>query len=224
MILSNPRALTFAPFSNIVPFDNREPENTKMKRMLDFGCGSNKRAGAIGADITRGSAADVIVDFEHIPFPFKDDAFDHIVFHHVIEHLTDILASMEEIWRISAPDACLEGATPHFSSSSSYSDPTHRHHLSYRTFDFLSTPSSKPLGKLRRFLGIFYRYETPHHQLKVAEKFQKIEVRITFNHIFHRLGIEWLANIYPELYESFFAFILPARDIVFRLKVIKQKE
>ena len=58
----------------------------------------------------------------------------------------------------------------------------------------------------------------------MAEKFQKIEVRITFNHIFRRLGIEWLANIYPELYESFFAFILPARDIVFRLKVIKQKE
>lgn len=195
-----------------------------MKRMLDLGCGTNKRAGAIGADITRGSAADVIVDLEHIFFPFKDDAFDHIVLSHVIEHLTDIPASLEEIWRISAPDACLEGATPHFSSSSSYSDPTHRHHLSYRTFDFLATPSSKPPGKLRRLLGIFYRLEALEHRPKVAEKFQKIEVRLTFNPLLRKLGLECLANIYPELYESFFAFILPARDIVFRLKVIKKKE
>ena len=73
-----------------------------MKRMLDLGCGSNKRSGAIGADITRGSAADVIVNLEHT-FSFRDNAFDHIIFNHVIEHLTDIPASMEEIWRISAP-------------------------------------------------------------------------------------------------------------------------
>ena len=73
-----------------------------MKRMLDLGCGSNKRSGAIGADITRDSAADVIVNLEHT-FPFRDNAFDHIIFNHVIEHLTDIPASMEEIWRISAP-------------------------------------------------------------------------------------------------------------------------
>ena len=51
---------------------------------------------------------------------------------------------------------------------------------------------------------------------------QKIEVRLTFNPLFRRLGIEWLANIYPELYESFFAFIFPTRDIMFRLKVKKQ--
>ena len=190
--------------------------------MLDLGCGSNKRAGAIGADITRGSAADVIVDLEHIFFPFKDDAFDHIVFSHVIEHLTDISASMEEIWRISTSNACLEGVTPHFSSAASYTDPTHRHHLSYRTFDFLATPFSEPPGKLRRLLGIFYRIEAPEHRPKVAEKFQKIEVRLTFNPLFRRLGIEWLANIYPEFYESFFVFILPARDISFRLQVIKK--
>lgn len=194
--------------------------------MLDLGCGSNKRSGAIGADITRDSAADVIVNLEHT-FPFRDNAFDHIIFNHVIEHSTDIPASMEEIWRISAPDACLEGVTPHtphFSSVASYTDPTHRHHLSYRTFDFLAMPFSEPPGKLRRLLDIFYRIEAPKHRPKVAEKFQKIEVRLTFNPLFRRLGIEWLANIYPEFYESFFCFILPARDIVFRLKIKKERK
>ena len=190
-----------------------------MKRTLDLGCGSNKRAGAIGADITRGSAADVIVNLEQFFYPFKDNTFDHIVFSHVIEHLTDIPRAMEEIWRISSPNACLEGVTPHFSSSASYTDPTHRHHLSYRTFDFLSEPFPNPPGKLRRFLNIFYKIEALEHRPRVVEKFQKIEVRLTFNPLFRRLGIEWLANIYPELYESFFAFIFPARDIVFRLKV-----
>ena len=192
-----------------------------MKRTLDLGCGSNKRAGAIGADITQGSAADVIVNLEQFFYPFKDNAFDHIVFSHVIEHMTDIPRVMEEIWRISSPNASLEGVTPHFSSSGSYNDPTHRYHLSCRTFDYLSEPFPDPPGKLRRFLNVFYNPGVLEHRPKVAKKFQKIEVRLTFNHVFRRLGIEWLANIYPELYESFFAFIFPARDIVFRLKVIK---
>ena len=113
----------------------RSPIRQGMKRTLDLGCGSNKRAGAIGADITRGSAADVIVNLEQFFYPYNPGVLEH-----------------------------------------------------------------RP---------------------EVAEKFQKIEVRLTFNPLFRRLGIEWLANIYPELYESFWAFIFPARNIVFRLKVIK---
>ena len=93
----------FVTFHVNTPGTMRSRTRQHMKRTLDLGCGSNKRAGAIGADITRGSAADVIVNLEQFFYPFKDNAFDHIVFSHVIEHLTDIPRVMEEIWRISAP-------------------------------------------------------------------------------------------------------------------------
>ena len=54
-------------------------------RTLDLGCGSNKTEGALGADLTKGSDADVIVNFDQFYYPFKDSSFDHIIFNHVIE-------------------------------------------------------------------------------------------------------------------------------------------
>ena len=190
-------------------------------RILDLGCGSNRREGAVGVDITRGSAADVIADLDRSFYPFRDNTFDRIVYNQVIEHLTDVPRAFEEVWRLAAPGAFLEGATPHFSSSASYSDPTHRHHFGIRTFDFLASQSQKPVGKIRRFLGLFYRAGELEHRPAVAQKFEKVEVRLAFNPLLRKVGIEWVANLYPELYEAFFAFIFPARDIVFWLKVIK---
>ena len=190
-------------------------------RTLDLGCGSNKTEGALGADLTKGSDADVIVNFDQFYYPFKDSSFDHIIFNHVIEHLTNVPQVMEEICRICSPDGILEGESPHFSSSASYTDPTHRHHFSYRTFDFLASPGTSRQGMLRRVLGKFYKLDELKHRPKVVNQFQKIDVRLRFNPLYRRLGIEWLANIYPELYESFFAFIFPARDIVFQLRAVK---
>jgi ubiquinone/menaquinone biosynthesis C-methylase UbiE len=190
-------------------------------RTLDLGCGSNKTQGALGADLTKGSDADVIADLDHIYYPFKDSSFDRIIFNHVIEHLTDVPKAMEEICRICTPNGILQGETPHFSSSASYTDPTHRHHFSIRTFDFLASPGQVNHGILRRVLCKLYRLDELKHRPRVVNQFQKIEVRLRFNPLFRRVGIEWLANIYPELYESFFAFIFPARDIVFRLKALK---
>lgn len=189
-------------------------------RILDLGCGSSKRKGAIGADLTRGSAADVIADMNRRYYPFRDGAFDLIVLTHVIEHITDIPDAMEEIWRIATPGAAVEGTTPHFSSASSYADPTHRHHLSIRTFHFLARPSRKK-PRMRRLLECFYRIDEIKYGLPVAQKFQVTDLRITLNPLLRKLGVESAVNLYPELYEAFFTFVIPARDILFRLQVIK---
>ncbi len=189
-------------------------------RSLDLGCGSRKTADTFGADLSRGSDADVIADLDHVHYPFAGNTFDRVVLNHVIEHLIDVPGAVAEIWRIAVDGGVLEGRTPHFSSSASYVDPTHRHHFAFRTFEFLARRDLR-LGVLRRCLGVFYRLEDPDHTPDVARKFEQIDVRLTFNPLLRRLGIEWAANIYPELYEAFFAFILPARDIVFRLKAVK---
>ncbi len=190
-------------------------------RTLDFGCGFHKREGAVGADITRGSSADVIANLDQFSYPFRDKAFDLVIMHQVIEHLTDVPGVMEEVWRISKSDAVVEGATPHYSSVASYTDPTHRHHFSVRTFNFLASPSTQKHRFLRRLLGKLYHPPELENRPEIGQKFEAVEVRLTFNRFFRKIGIEWAANIYPELYEAFFVFI-PARDIVFRLRTLKK--
>ena len=39
-------------------------------RVLDVGCGINKKAGAIGVDRNPASRADVIAELDHFPIPF----------------------------------------------------------------------------------------------------------------------------------------------------------
>jgi len=44
-------------------------------RILDVGCGINKKAGAIGVDRNPASRADVIANLDHFPYPFRDSSF-----------------------------------------------------------------------------------------------------------------------------------------------------
>ena len=70
-------------------------------RILDVGCGRNKRPGAIGIDRNRDTAADVICDIDGGRLPFRDDAFDEVSLIHVIEHVADVIRTVEEVHRIS---------------------------------------------------------------------------------------------------------------------------
>ena len=191
-------------------------------KTLDLGCGLDKTPGAIGIDIWRGSSADVIADLNSPYLPFRDDVFERVKFTHVIEHISDTVHIMDEIWRVTLDGATVEGATPHFSSAGSYADPTHCHHFACRTFDYFSFSTGRG-GRLRSFLKLLYNPGKIRIRLKDAAKFRKISVRLSFNKIFARLGIERLANIYPELYEAFFASFVPVRDIVFQLKTVKEE-
>ncbi|MBI2562871.1 MAG: methyltransferase domain-containing protein, partial [candidate division NC10 bacterium] len=86
------------------------------RRVLDLGCGRNKQPGAIGVDRDPASQADLLCDLNRVPYPFRADSFDEIHLYHVIEHLTDVVAVVAEIWRIARQGARVFIATPHFSS------------------------------------------------------------------------------------------------------------
>jgi SAM-dependent methyltransferase len=189
-------------------------------KTLDLGCGLKKMPGAIGVDIWRGSSADVIADLDSPHLPFRDDVFEKVEFNHVIEHIWDTVHLMDEIWRVTAHGAIVEGATPHFSSSGSYADPTHCHHFACRTFAYFSF-SPVGGGSIRRLLERFYHPGEIRIRLKGTAKFCRMCVRLSFNAVFARVGIDRIANIYPELYEAFFCSFIHARDIVFRLKTVK---
>ena len=170
-------------------------------RVLDLGCGRNKQPGAVGVDRHSASQTDVLCDLNRFPYPFLDNSFDEIHLHHVIEHLEDVVAVVAEVWRVARHGGRVLISTPHFSSIHSYTDPGHRQRLARGSFD-----------QVRKDLP-------PGRRIEVVRK----EIR------FHR-GYFWswparlIYRISPNKYEKFFAFVFPARELLFELRIDKRAE
>jgi len=104
--------------------------------VLDIGCGRKKQeAGVIGLDRQPGSAADVLAELAHFPWPVRDNCADRIYLSHFLEHQPDILRAMAEVHRVARPGAEIIITTPHYSSPDSYADPTHLYHLGFRIIE-----------------------------------------------------------------------------------------
>ncbi len=180
-------------------------------KILDIGCGTHKTPGSIGLDINPKTDADVIHNLDYIPYPFPDNEFDLIIGNQVIEHVADVLAVMSELYRIARPGAVIRLDTPHYSDIASYTDPTHRRHLTCESFAYFT-------GKRPDFE--FYS----HVRLR-----QRI-VRVTMLKLWRMLGVELLinsSNRYPRLrflrrfWESYLCFIIRGKTIYFELEVMK---
>ena len=105
--------------------------------ILDLGCGASKRRGAIGVDIYPLPDVDLVCDLNRT-LPFLDNTIDGVYASHVVEHVETFLRFMEDIWRISKPDAWVRIWTPHFSSGvMTWGDPTHRRAFASQTFALL---------------------------------------------------------------------------------------
>ena len=100
------------------------------KKILDIGCGPSKVENSWGIDIFQYPEVDQILDLNNVPWDLPADHFEIIYAQHVIEHVASIPEFMNEVHRIAKDGATVHAVTPHFSSIDSYSDPTHRWHLS----------------------------------------------------------------------------------------------
>ena len=103
---------------------------TNAGSIIDLGCGPDKVEGAYGVDRHLYPGVDQQVDFDSSPWLLKSNAYTVIHARHVIEHVAYIPSFMNEIHRIAIDGAEVHIVTPHFSSIDSWTDPTHRWHLS----------------------------------------------------------------------------------------------
>lgn len=171
-------------------------------RILDLGCGRKKTPGTVGMDGSRNSRADILADLDRPPYPLQADVFDRVILNNVLEHLDDVVAVLGEVHRIARPGAEVVIRTPHFSSVYSWRDVTHRHHLALDSLDQFATGSK---------LDTFY----------TGAWFEILEKRILFG----KSLISWiprgLCRLSPHKYEKHLAFVFPANDLLFRLRVVK---
>jgi len=186
-------------------------------KILDVGCGTAKMPGAIGIDYNARSAADIIHNLYHYPWPLDDNTFDQIVCNHIVEHVANLIRFIEEVHRVGKPGALVEILTPHFSNRYSYTDPTHLRHLSLFAFDyFIEHPPFNPPLFSRAF-----ETQSPLADFYSAARFEKVRAFLRFGRPFQLTGIQWLANRFPYFYEAYLAFTFPARDLYFTLRVVK---
>ncbi len=171
-------------------------------KILDVGCGDNKNPSAIGIDRLLKPGVDIVHNLDEFPWPLKDNSFDLIICKHIIEHLDDVVKTMEEIHRVGRPGAKVVVETPHFSSFNSFRDPTHKWHFSYDTFDYFSGNSLYPVYTKCRF---FIR----------AKKYVFIN-RWDVGNI--------ISKIAPKFYESHFVWLFPPYSMYFELEVVKKLE
>lgn len=168
---------------------------------LEIGCGNNKIKGAIGVDIKRTKATDLISDLNSF-LPFKDCTFDIIYAVDVLEHVKDVILVMEEIHRVAKNGSKVFIRVPHFSSTHAYGDFTHKHFFSSESFKY--------------FTGDFEQYD--HYS---SARFEKINITINFWKLNTINGISFLANKFPVFYEKYIPFIFTAMNIEIELKVRK---
>lgn len=191
-------------------------------KIIDFGCGKNKRSDSFGVDFRPFDGVDLVHNLNEFPYPIADNSYDFIVASHIVEHLNDVPGFMDEVYRIAKPGAEIEIITPHFSNRSAFADPTHKWAFSVRFLDFFCHSKPRPLGLWNKAVHFLLEHRFDFEPFVNPPLFELTSLRLTFSRIFRYLQIALAANTLPDLYEFYFAFIFPARDISARLKVIKE--
>ncbi len=174
---------------------------TANPRALNLGCGLSKRADCINVDLRPAVDPDLVWDLAVRPYPLPRSYFDKIYAFDVVEHLEDIQSFIEETHALLIDGGILELTTPHFSCANSFTDPTHRHHLGYFSFDYFTNSSGSNF------------YSTVRYE--IAERI-----------LVFRAGpisrcVATLARRWPALYERRLAWLWPAWFLIFRLRALK---
>lgn len=174
-------------------------------KVLDVGCGIKKHPGSIGIDMNPASAADALVQLDHFPYPFRNGSFDEVRAIHVIEHVADVIRTMEEFHRLLRPGGQVFIATPHYTDFSSFCDPTHRWHLNSYSLRYFGQDNAG------------FGYYSP-------VRFREISVRLKLLSLWRYLGFELLVNHWPRFrrfWEHYLCFVVRGKVIEFRLEAVK---
>lgn len=176
-------------------------------KTLDLGCGKRKLKGAIGIDISPDTDADVIHDLNTFPYPFPDNEFDYVYADSILEHLENVIRVMEELHRITKHGATIKIIVPFFRNVCAYTDPTHKHFFTSKSFDYFD-PESK-FNKLYKYSRCLFKVE-------------KVVFDEGIKHSLIGKVLVWLANKHPLFYETQLSMLFPLNTLTYYLRTIKE--
>ncbi len=180
-----------------------------MTKKLNLGCGKDIKQNYVNLDVVKLPGVDIVHNLEKYPYPFKDNEFDEVYCHHVLEHMTSIVKPLEELWRITRKGGKLVIEVPISPGIGAFVDPTHKSFYTFGTFD----------------------YFTENNMLNYYSKarFKILKRRIIFSTNLYPL--KWFYNLATKIVNSDinlqkayffnFSFIFPAYLIDAELEVVK---
>jgi len=171
---------------------------------INLGCGREILKDYINLDIVQLEGIDIVHNLDEFPYPFVDNMFDEVRMKSIMEHLENVQKTLEELWRISKPNAIIIIRVPHFSSLGAFVDPTHKRFFTYYSFDYYCEDAKKEISDFS------YYSKT---------KFKMVSRRIIYPK--YLKPFEWIANTFPKFHEILLRKFLPARSLHFKLEVIK---
>ncbi len=129
---------------------------------LDIGCGRSKFKGTLGVDIVALPGVDVVADLTR-GLPFRDNSISEIYTSHTLEHVDNLPAVMEELWRVCKPNALVHIWVPHASCPFvTWIDPTHKRGMTIETFSYFN-PATNHLSYYSKA-----RFEIVHARLNLS--------------------------------------------------------
>ena len=167
---------------------------------VNLGCGGRRLPGFLGVDRYPAPAVDLRADLTR-GLPFADSAIDEVLLDNVIEHIADIPALMQELHRVCRDGAEILIRTPHFTSLSSWRDPTHVHHLSYFSMDH-------------------FEREGVAHYTSGGRGFRVIARKLSFGGLTGLVG-RLIFAISPLAWEKHWCFVFRGSTLTFRMRVLK---
>jgi len=173
--------------------------------ILDLGCGTSPLnvKNVITVDYDFRFKPRILYDLSKTPFPFKDNIFDFINCNQIVEHLPNTVDTIGEILRIGKVGCKVFISVPHYSSSISYSDPTHVRQFSIRT--------------MNPFCENYFQYE--HNKC-----FEMLSRKIIYSKIWKYLGLSKLFNILQRPWEDKLCGIFPAKFIEWEFVIKKANQ
>jgi predicted SAM-dependent methyltransferase len=119
--------------------------NRPLPYKLNLGGGQDKKEGFINIDIIP-MMDSIIWDLEIYPWPFSNDSVNQIHCSHLIEHISDIIGFMNELYRICKEGAIIYIEAPYYSHIMAMQDPTHKRFISEMSFLYFDKNWRKTAG------------------------------------------------------------------------------
>jgi len=166
---------------------------------LDLGCGNKKKEGFTGVDIIPLPDVDIVMDLEKFPWRFKDNSVEEVYCSHYVEHATDLVRFMEEVWRICKNGAKATFVAPHYGSTLAIQDPTHKRLICPETFLYFNK-------KWREDYTIGY--------YPIKANFEILNIAVVYNP-------EWAGKPQEELMKAQRRYLNVIDHIIAELKTLK---
>jgi len=167
---------------------------------VDVGCGRKKFRGSTGLDERSNSMADMHHDLNTFPYPLKDNIYDIVICRHVLEHMDNVPATLEEFYRAAKPGGIVIVEVPHFTHPEAFRHWQHKHFFTMGSLDYFAPGN-------------------PYYKTAL----EMVNKHVYIHDLFRAIGLEWLMNRFDHFYERHLAFILQASSIVYIMRAVKDK-